>query len=480
MHRSRKNNRMGQRSRQGFALPTVLGVGLVLLLISMTIILRTLSDRQISNVQGLTYQSLVTAETGLARVQDLLLKYPGLAAQDGVKSWSTAIAIQPPAPSCGTKSSASVITLSPEDERLINSIRKQDWILVDSENPSQGQFQISSYQVGATQSQLAVKGQFGLPGRASNTAVEVQMPLELTSPVAGIWVTADKTNPVPIVVEQDQTLAANVFFEDLSGKFDLKGFVSPTTISCKKFIDGTCKTYQFLKSTAAKPDPPEIPKDSLATSQGATLLSSFTSNNPNLILPRPKDKADSDNNYRYLIPQLFSLIKDQKITIKPPGNQKVIFYLANNLSITENAQLNSDGNAENFEIYGSSSQQPYGTQSKAQTGLLNLNSTQPINAFIYAPDAKATFQGPSASLTGGLWVKQLSTLQTRARTEVISQSNCLKNLQVETPKPTDIKTAKIRPTQTWQRKPVRPSVEANGSSPPSEILIDQQKIKSTN
>jgi hypothetical protein len=477
--RSRIVSRTGLRSPNGFALPSVLGVGLVLVLISMTIILRTLSDRQLSTVQGSTYQSLLTTETGLTRVQNLLIKYPGLAAQDGVKNWSIEVASRVPAATCNSPKRPAIV-ISPDDERLINAIRDETWINIDPNDLRQGQFQASSYTVGKEFSQLTIKGQMGQPGRTANTAVEVTMPLVFTPPPAGIWVSAapqtqtpsptstpaqTNTTPAPtptqssrgskpIAVDKDRTIAANIFVEDPQGDFDIEAYTQANN-SCSKFVDGICnKTYLFSKSTNSRPDPPAIPTTSWAN-RGQTIPNSLI-NNQNLVLPRPTDKADADGKYRYLVDtNPLSLGGNAKLTVQP--GRRVIIYLANGLTVADPAELNSSGTAESLEIYGSSLSQNYSTKGSIRTQSLLLASSKPVNAFIYAPDAEALIQG-GGSIKGAIWVRRLeiSVSDPNSNASKVTQSNCFQDLQVGVPNPIGVETASIQPSQTWQRKPVNP------------------------
>lgn len=66
-------------SEQGFAIPIAVGLGLVMILIAATMIVRSQGDQVIASAQKVTARSLATAETGTTRVQSLLNRYRVLA-----------------------------------------------------------------------------------------------------------------------------------------------------------------------------------------------------------------------------------------------------------------------------------------------------------------------------------------------------------------------------------------------------------------
>ena len=67
-------------SEQGFALPVAIGLGLIMLLIGATMIVRSQGDQVTASAQKATASSFDTTETGITRIQLLLSKYGFLAA----------------------------------------------------------------------------------------------------------------------------------------------------------------------------------------------------------------------------------------------------------------------------------------------------------------------------------------------------------------------------------------------------------------
>jgi hypothetical protein len=66
----------------GFALHVVIGMGLIMTLIGMTMIMRSQGDQVTALAQKGTAQSLSISEVGVTRVQSLLLKFPKLAQEE--------------------------------------------------------------------------------------------------------------------------------------------------------------------------------------------------------------------------------------------------------------------------------------------------------------------------------------------------------------------------------------------------------------
>jgi hypothetical protein len=494
---------------RGFALPTVLGIGLILLLVGLTMIFRSLGDRQIAYAQGATAQSLVVAETGITRIQGLLLKYPGLAA-NSLKDWSVEVAETPPQVACNQQSSSTAagnstssgqtsdgqasdgqtpapqlpqnqtpnpqtpnaqtssaspspsptptpISVSFEDEktltRITNDTPNDDWFNIGNDS-RQGEFKILSYDVVGNFGQLKIQGKVGEFIRSANSSVQVDMPLEFADPSPpGIWVSASADQPEPISIAANRSLKATVWVEDTDKSFEIDTYPK-NLMSCDKFEGGKCDTYKFQESSGSRPKPPEIkPGSEITNNPNAHQLVGTTLGKPKLTLPQPNDKADSDGTYRYLIQGDLSMIKDSEVIINPPQGTKVIFYLEKNMSIAGNAKLNNAGSVEGFEIYGSSSSQDYDDDSGTVTAQISLSSQNTVNAFIYAPEAEVKIQG-QASLKGAIWSKTLSSTGTAANVIAVSQLDCLKDLAVG-----DItsgganQTAKVRPPKSWQRQP---------------------------
>ncbi len=143
----------------GFALPIAIGMGLIMLLIGATMIVRSQSDQTTASAQKSTAQSLSIAETGITTVQTFLNKNRGFASQS--YPWTNYLA------SVGT--SCTTGTLYNETAAFNN------WITVNS---GTGRFKVISYTPSATEGILVMDGQ-ALQGSNVNSTTRLQVKVPL-------------------------------------------------------------------------------------------------------------------------------------------------------------------------------------------------------------------------------------------------------------------------------------------------------------
>ncbi len=79
MNRKIKTALIRRSSEAGFALPISLGLGLIMLLIAATMIVRAQDDRTTALAQKATNQGLSAAETGITQYQALINRYRAIA-----------------------------------------------------------------------------------------------------------------------------------------------------------------------------------------------------------------------------------------------------------------------------------------------------------------------------------------------------------------------------------------------------------------
>jgi hypothetical protein len=124
-------------SEQGFAIPVAVGIGLVMLLVGVTMIIRSQGDQVTASAQKATARSLNAAEAGITRVQSVMNTYrilsnitlTNIASTPPTTSWNRVYNASPP--SCSTAGSTEISSYR------INS----DWITLDNG----GQFRIKEY-----------------------------------------------------------------------------------------------------------------------------------------------------------------------------------------------------------------------------------------------------------------------------------------------------------------------------------------------
>ncbi|MCM1981284.1 hypothetical protein [Lyngbya confervoides] len=188
-------------SDSGFALPTVIGMGLIVLLVALTAVLRAQDDRTVSQSKQETSRSQLAAEAGVTKIQAFMNRYRSMAkynacngddwASDGScnntgttaadASWGNPNLIPHLNASCGTGTLA-------DSRTALSNWTTTSWQLVDSADPAKGEYRLLRYESNGT---LTVEGAVmrGEPGESFST-VTVRIPVFdiLNEQVAGLWV----------------------------------------------------------------------------------------------------------------------------------------------------------------------------------------------------------------------------------------------------------------------------------------------------
>jgi Tfp pilus assembly protein PilX len=209
-------------TEQGFAIPIAMGMGLVMLLITATMIVRSQGDQVTASTQKATNRSLSAAEKGIARYQWLInnnrtiatyndcvtRNASGTCTDTGTTiSWGNAAAI-PGINSCSGGGGATPVA----NNSTIT------WKNVDSSDSSRGQYRLVRYvyspavgvSVGAAPGtgQLTVEGRVNQVGSGSTatkglgtatTRLQVNIPVQqgnaATIPVPGLWFKSGTLGP---------------------------------------------------------------------------------------------------------------------------------------------------------------------------------------------------------------------------------------------------------------------------------------------
>ncbi|MGB7412640.1 MAG: hypothetical protein WA902_00390 [Thermosynechococcaceae cyanobacterium] len=186
-----------RQSDAGFALPVAIGLGLIMLLLGVTMIVRSQNDQVNASAQKATAESLAAAEVGVSKVQAFLNLYRVLATvpNTGSSSWANRASIN-----VNNIVNASCSAGNVEDDRdALYSTSSGDWFNVDPSDtatpPAQGQFRTVSYLYNPTNNRgtLTVQGKVnaGQPGE-SVAQVQVEIPVQaspsVTEQAIPLWV----------------------------------------------------------------------------------------------------------------------------------------------------------------------------------------------------------------------------------------------------------------------------------------------------
>jgi hypothetical protein len=253
----------------GFAIPTTVGMGLIIILVGLTMVVRSQGDRVTAINQKSTTKSLGVTEAGIARVQALLKRYPILSAQPSTvwDSTSTASSV-----SAGCNASTPSSTPTTEESKLIDRSRDANWLNLNDTAPNWrelGEFRVVSYQPNTPSSgisTLIVEGRARSENSAatstnstsitfgnSTTALEIQFPINASGSTghSGIWV---QSSSDPIDISTDGSINASVCVKGAS--FD-PGKINPNKLenngaAIKSIYDGTVPTI----AASSTPLPP--------------------------------------------------------------------------------------------------------------------------------------------------------------------------------------------------------------------------------
>ncbi|PSO54309.1 MAG: hypothetical protein BRC35_14360 [Cyanobacteria bacterium QH_10_48_56] len=425
MNRKLKLALISYTSEKGFALPVVIGMGLIMTLIGMTMIMRSQGDQVTAVAQKGTAQSVATAEAGIAQVLSFINSVRIVADKD-LKNWQNAY------------DKSYVDDCSDVPDAKAKKYAKKDWIKINGKKDNNGKkdrFKIEGYDYSSGEGTLKVKAESNFKKTPSITVLEVTIPVKnQSSSVPGLFVKqADLSN---------NEIDGNVLISgcDLSG----------SNIDNSN-VNGQV-THSPFADFPALPEPPGgvTPED----------LGDITND---LTLPDTNDTAakDSDGRYHYIVDSINMNGGDKTVTIT--AGEKVTLYLKGDIDLKGNAKIEHEypANPTNFQIFGSDGDSGVGddnndTYGTGTTEVICLSGKSTIDAFILAPKAKVAVNGGGNGngITGTVWSDRWNkgtpnSCGSNAGKVLVTQSASWAGLPVQAPK-------KIAPVQSWQRGEVSP------------------------
>ena len=404
-------------SEKGFALPVVIGMGLIMTLIGMTMIMRSQGDQVTAVAQKGTAQSVATAEAGIAQVLSFINSVRIVADKD-LKNWQNAY----------DKSYVGGCSDVPDAIKYAN----KNWITI---NGKKDRFKIEDYDYSSGEGTLKVKAKSNLNKTPSITVLEVTIPVKSqSSSVPGLFVKQ-----------------ANLSNNEIDGNVLISGCDLSGSNIDKSNVNGQVSHSPFADFPAL-PEPPGgvTPED----------LGDITND---LTLPDTNDTAakDSDNRYHYIVDSINMNGGDKTVTIT--AGEKVTLYLKGNIDLKGDAKIEHEypANPTNFQIFGSDGDSGVGddnndTYGTGTTEVICLSGNSTIDAFILAPKAKVAVNGGGNGngITGTVWSDRWNkgtpnSCGSNAGKVLVTQSASWAGLPVQPPK-------KIAPVKSWQRGEVSP------------------------
>ncbi len=357
-----------RKGQAGFALPVAIGMGLIILLVGLTMLLRS-QDSQVSAIaQKDTAKSLNAAETGVHEIRALMNQHRAIANHpacesprntDGtcpdsgssIESWALPNNISKILSTCGVDRKGEIINLA-----------NREWTNVDDNDPSQGEYRLLSYDEAGI---ATIQGRVN-EGQPSESVSELQVSFPVSpAPIANLWVST----------------GANT-----------------SQIDPNALILGPCASGSPIQSSPL--DIPGIP------SPKEPLKEIDLDNTLPTELPRQKDidddKATADGVYQYRIDTLSS-------TLTVREGEKIELRVEGDITLedpSDNITCNPSTNCSplDVKIYGEGS-----------SGTITLgNDIKICNVFIHAPEYTVESSGSGSPtvcesgerITGIFWVKE--------------------------------------------------------------------------
>jgi Tfp pilus assembly protein PilX len=406
----------GQQSEEGFVIPIVIGMGLIMILLATTAILRSQDDRVAAVNKKATAQSLVAAESGVAQIQDFLNIYRGAAGYQACQTWAndtngtcsdtTATATASWKVSTGLpttlNASCNAETNLATAQATVASWAKGGsgdttggWRDVDSTDTSKGKFRIVDYDGAGS---LTVQGRVN-QGQTGEATSELQVRL-------------------PIVDTRQEQVASLWAKTSVSGNPQISSDVmGPCTgTMAAAFPSGSDRA--ILRTQMEMPVVPPQPTATTATTfYSLTNVSSI----PGKELPRTtangaaaNDLPDTNGAYKYIISSF-----DDSLKITP--GKSVRIWVTGNINIENKVVVNQCSATGAIPDCGPFDLRIYGASTNSTPTFTMNRGTSVCDAFFLAPTYAVTFNdtisspapavqdcGGSTKNTGVYWVKTWS------------------------------------------------------------------------
>ena len=178
---------------QGFAIPIAMGMGLVMLLLAMTAIVRSQSDARVAVDRKFSAQARTAAEIGVTRIQDFLNRYRAAATAPACITWSpSSYGACTDTSGISWGSPNNITNLCPNDRTAVTNAATNDWQSTGTGTP--GDYRIVDY-TGST-GILTVEGRINA-GDTNEAKSRLQVTIPVTPPtgmpVSSLWVTGSIT-----------------------------------------------------------------------------------------------------------------------------------------------------------------------------------------------------------------------------------------------------------------------------------------------
>lgn len=422
---------LNQSKEDGFTLPLIIGMGLIILIVGLTMIMRSSDDQVDAISQKGASNSLVASEVGITRIQNFLNNNRNIAiynfdndkvtpdTNDTDYDWKTITTLTTTEQEdiFGVCSTGGLNTSIVELQQYTNG----NWQTIDYENNvRKGQFLVEDYvytpETGVNpdtvaagtilgNGKLTIKGRFNSDNNndvgAALSRIRLKIPITKTPPDAvafpGLWIGGG-------------TIYDN---NEIQGDLMVKG--------CDTDIGGDVTGKRIPAPTLDFPDLPPKPGEQEFIDKGYILTGDLGTITSDITLPRDADMADPTkyNNYdgvkvyRYKVDAIN--LNNDTVTINTNATQKVVFYLEGNIDVSGQSKIlhqqvggGTPVKLANFQVYG------YGTDPNGfdtvntSDSHICMNGSGVTYGFLFAPDYVAGIAGSGgvAGFIGSVWIQQ--------------------------------------------------------------------------
>jgi type II secretory pathway pseudopilin PulG len=417
---------LSQKLEAGFALPIAVGVGIVMILIATTMVIRSNQSQVASISQRSNHKSLAAAETGVAQYMALFNEYRGFLTSN-LEDWddkrselqfrqvnSCSSGGATPDPNYSNGDVTKFFDPAPDVDNR--------WTLVDSSTPEKGRFRIINYEVNPT----LTLGTMTLEGSdrdstSARTRLEVSFPIVATTP------------PVPSVNANTSSPPGCPFSAmELPINQSLNAFVQATENESSLNILNVAKSYLISSTISPNPANPK-PSEVVLPRSGDEDVENYTyviNGNPAVNLGADETLRIEDNKTVILVTENNIDVNGGQILLG--NNSKLFIVSAANVTLTQRAgadrpvvfsnTVNQPAASEAFQIFLTGIDADPSNPGDSQGELtITVNATSypanpPANettlSFVaYAPDGSVRFNKLASSQTGfagAVWAKNFS------------------------------------------------------------------------
>jgi hypothetical protein len=369
--------KLPRHAQQGFALPTVLGLGFISMMLTATLLERARSEQIGAGIQARSDLALGATEAGLARFRSFLDQNRQLSIRNAGQWQPDLNQLLGAIGNCEN-------IYSPANLAELERYATGEW-----QDLPNGHYRLLSYQYQSSPKdrrigigRIAIEGRTGQPGQEAHYVLEAELPIALNEvPIPALWTQRVK-------VGKFQKIAGEVRNRSCPITTDPDGVIG---------VDKeNLATENPLGSIKAAPNPWLTPRSAPASAKDLNRITR------SITLPRKNDEPDERGNFNYRVASdlqnnSIHLTAGSTLKIQVKENQRVNIYTDGDLLIA--GTIAAEPNQ--LRIYGST-----------KTNKVSIEDSAIIKGIIHAPLAVGSGIGSTkvgsrkGYIEGALWLAE--------------------------------------------------------------------------